>query len=690
MTNIYINGEKRNDLSFTTGGSLEQTSAHLTSSTISVKADVNGDDLQEYDYIRFVDNSKTVFAGTILGISQQNLDNIGLSYRMYDLTISSNADLVANIYVDMTFPQDASVTQILFGNHPDDKWYESDLGQFYGILPIRVEKEGITINTVDDFGDIRLSEPAQLWGQVVSEVLDQLAEVSNAWWEITSDKVFNMRYTSTRAQAPQNLDEDSTAYNISVSRDAYTMYSAVRVVGGQAPGTYQEYKITKNGETGLRFERIDEKTIKCKYPLYSLDTAIQNATNLPANVPKTVKIGFKGLHDDDDSCQALMSYGSYEVEMKDDYEWLDIDNSNGGYIQVNGTVLVQVYARMVDAATAEQIRSQRGGSGIIEYVLEDENITSFADAALNAETFLQRNTQRATTISFNSQESGWEVGQLLTADLPYYKLSGTYQITSVSASLISDLEHRAIWEYSVEASTIDYRDKEKALFFTPKKITFQMDGDNPAADGQYINDNISIFTSITAFKSQPQTWQTIEYEIKSWEAWEQKYPSWLVFERAEDINPWERVEATVKSWKDWEKEYPSWAALEKVKKGWYYMGNFLTPYAKEKLLNILQGKGESGDLTGLNMTNKLYLTSQQRQVTELTPSAVTTVQSTSVTATYLILPDELQQHLTNLAMYYGQNQKNEKILDVPIDIDKTSNSPEGEFSLTISIRYSIQ
>ena len=91
-------------------------------------------------------------------------------------------------------------------------------------------------------------------------MLDQLAEVSNAWWEITSDKVFNMRYTSTRAQAPQNLDEDSAAYNISVSRDAYTMYSAVRVVGGQAPGTYQEYKITKNGETGLRFERIDEKT----------------------------------------------------------------------------------------------------------------------------------------------------------------------------------------------------------------------------------------------------------------------------------------------------------------------------------------------------------------------------------------------------------------------------------------------
>lgn len=690
MTDIYINGGIRDDLSFSTGGSLEQTSAHLTSSTISVKADIDGADLQEYDYIRFVDSGKTVFAGTILGISQQNLDNIDLSFRMYDLTISSNADLIANIYVDMTFPENASVTQILFGNHPEDEWYEPDLGQFYGILPIRVEKEGITINAVDNFNDIRLSEPAQLWGQVVSEVLDQLADVSNAWWEITPDKIFNMRYTSTRTQAPQNLDENSTSYNISVSRDAYTMYSAVRVVGGQAPGTYQQYKITKNGETGLRFERIDEKTIRCKYPLYSLDTAIQSASNLPANVPQNVKIGFKGLNDDDDSYQALMSYGSYEIEMKDGYEWLDIDNSNGGYIQINGTVLVQVYARMIDAAAAEQIRAQRGGSGIIEYVLEDENITSFSDATLNAETFLQRNAQRATTVSFSSQVSGWEVGQVLTADLPYYKLSGNYQITSVSATLISDLENRTIWEYNVEASTIGYRDKEKTLFFEPKRITFKMDGDNPAADGQYINNDVSIFTSITAFKSQPQTWATIEYTILSWEVWEQKYPSWLVFERAEDVNPWERIEATIGSWAAWEKAYPSWGALEKIKKGWYYMGNFLTPYARQKILNILQGNGQSSDLTGLNMTDKLYLTSQQKQVTELTPSSVTNVQSTSVTATYLILPDELQQYLTNLSMYYEQDQNNEKILDVPIDIDKTSNNPEGEFSLTISIRHSIQ
>lgn len=120
------------------------------------------------------------------------------------------------------------------------------------------------------------------------------------------------------------------------------------------------------------------------------------------------------------------------------------------------------------------------------------------------------------------------------------------------------------------------------------------------------------------------------------------------------------------------------------------MGNFLTPYARQKILNILQGNGQSSDLTGLNMTDKLYLTSQQKQVTELTPSSVTNVQSTSVTATYLILPDELQQYLTNLSMYYEQDQNNEKILDVPIDIDKTSNNPEGEFSLTISIRHSIQ
>ena len=67
-----------------------------------------------------------------------------------------------------------------------------------------------------------------------------------------------------------------------------------------------------------------------------MSNAIQSGAT-SSTVPANVKIGFNGIDDDDDTVQALMSYGGYEIEMKDGYEWLDL--SNGGYIQVNGCLL---------------------------------------------------------------------------------------------------------------------------------------------------------------------------------------------------------------------------------------------------------------------------------------------------------------------------------------------------------------
>ena len=138
MIDVYINGEQRPDLRVVTGGSLDQTEAHVTSSAVSVALDIGAEDLREYDYIRFSENSKTVFAGTILSISQQDLGNPALSYKVYDLVLASNADYLANVFVDMSFPSGANVTQILLGNHPGDDWYDAGLGEFYGIVPVRV------------------------------------------------------------------------------------------------------------------------------------------------------------------------------------------------------------------------------------------------------------------------------------------------------------------------------------------------------------------------------------------------------------------------------------------------------------------------------------------------------------------------------------------------------------------------
>lgn len=655
MIDVYINGEARPDLRVVTGGSLEQTEAHVTSSAASVALDVGAPDLQEYDYIRFSEGGATVFAGTILSISQQDLGNPALSYKVYDLVLASNADYLANVFVDMSFPSGASVTQILRGNHPGDAWYNAGLGEFYGIVPVRVAAEGITVGTIDDFSNVVLSDPAYLWGQPVGSVLDQLAEVAGGWWEVTPDKVFHMRLTTSRQTAPIALTESTAAYELQVTRDAYTMYSAVRVVGGDGKGQYEEYQIKSNGVTGLRFERISDTVIRSRYPLFSINTVYNVGSNLPSGVPSVVKVGFEGIDDDDPECQALMNYGGYEITLKEGYSWLSI-TPGVNYIQVNGNLLIQIYSRLVDSDIAAQIRAQRGGTGIIEYVLEDDSITDFSDAALAAEAFLRQNAQRAYTVSFKTQVPGWEVGQELTVDLPYYGLFGLFQVTSVTGSVLLPRESSSLWEYTVEASTIPYRDKSKALFFTPKRVTFQMDGDYPAADGQYINNRMQVETYITAWSSNPMTWQEIENTVPSWTAWEA--------------------------------QFPTWKAMERPGMEWSYLNNYLTSYTKERLMQILQGKGNSDDLTGLNLTGNLSLetNSSAEAAAELEPSGIVETSPTSVTATYYLLPDQAQTQIDYLSIY---SDVHNRLLSADVNINRAPGNPEGEFAMTISVRHAM-
>lgn len=181
-----------------------------------------------------------------------------LSYKIYNLSLTNNSDYIASVFVDMTFPSGASVTQILMGNRPGQSWYDASLGEFYGIIPVRVENEGITVGEIDDFTGITLNSPAYLWGQIVSSVIDQMADVCGAWWEITPDKVFNMRYTYNRSTAPISLDSDSAVYNVNVTRDSFTMYSAVRVVGGQAKANIRnsKSKVTGKPDFALKGSRL--------------------------------------------------------------------------------------------------------------------------------------------------------------------------------------------------------------------------------------------------------------------------------------------------------------------------------------------------------------------------------------------------------------------------------------------------
>lgn len=149
--NVYLNGNLRNDILIQTGGSLEQNEAHVTSSNLTVSIPTNADDISAGDYISLQENNRIVFAGTIIEAAQQVLENINLSYKIYNLTLTNNSDYIANIFVDMTFPSGASVTQILLGNQPTDEWYNPDLGTFQGITQCVWNRKTSRLVKLDDF-----------------------------------------------------------------------------------------------------------------------------------------------------------------------------------------------------------------------------------------------------------------------------------------------------------------------------------------------------------------------------------------------------------------------------------------------------------------------------------------------------------------------------------------------------------
>ena len=534
---IYINGNLRSDIKIMSEGTLDQDSSHTTSSSITVEMPLNSAPVLECDTVKLVENGNTVFAGTVMKATQVTFDNINLSFRQYTLDLSNNTDLIATVQTNLQFPSRANVSQLLFGNHQGAAFYSSSLPEFYGILEIRVVPEGITIGTVDDFTFASLEEPANLWGMLVIDCLDSLAGIVNAWWEITNDKVFNMRSTQTRSSAPTDLTSSSKIFNVSVSRDALTLYSAVRVVGGQGKYTNMPTFNLKSNEgtpdQWINWTRTSDTTLTSSLPLYSVQTVFQG--NIPSqstpssNIPYQVNVGFKGIHDDDPDYQALMEYGGDTIEMKSGYEWIDLSQYTFPPYQImidNAIYLVDINLRLVDEQAVQSSQAQRGGAGIIEYILEDPNLTSLADAALEGESFLATNSQRATTISFDTFIPGWEVGQSFSANLDYYNLFDVLEITKVSAQVIGEYESGPRWKYSVEASSVPYRDPYKRLFNKQQKISFKLDSGFSPTDGSYANNQINIQTYVVAFTSTPVTWRYIQRVSSSWTQFQQNFPTW--------------------------------------------------------------------------------------------------------------------------------------------------------------------
>ena len=84
---VYLNKIPRPDILVETGGSLDENEAHVTSSTLRIYMPADSKDIAACDYIQLVENDIVIFAGTVMEAEQENLDNVDLSYKIYNLTL---------------------------------------------------------------------------------------------------------------------------------------------------------------------------------------------------------------------------------------------------------------------------------------------------------------------------------------------------------------------------------------------------------------------------------------------------------------------------------------------------------------------------------------------------------------------------------------------------------------------------
>lgn len=497
------------------------------------------------DYTGFLDGVSTVtdpgivtvHAGTILGVKQLHMGYADQDYKVFELDIASNADFLASIYVDMIFPDGATVHMILNGNAATDAWYDEALGEFDGLFDERISPEGFTLGTVDDFSLCTINRQANLWGKTVADTLDELCAAAGARWEVTDEKVFNMRYEGNRDAAPLTLDTDAEVSDLEVSRDAFTLFSAVRVIGsttGQGALIEEVLDITED-VTFYALSRPISRVDNTKYyGIYRANNLFDRPGALVAEVYSgfeliesyTNRIGVTGLHGDNTAYQFLYSFNSNTIYAKTGYSFpfntFD-EFGDGTLVKVAYYPVVPIITRLVDTELAAEIAATRGGTGIVEYTLNDNSIASFNKAAAAGAAFLANNSKRAKTVSFTTETAGFSAGQILSGTVPYYGIAGNYIVNAVTARIISGVAG-GMWRYDIEASTVNYRD---ALSPMTKKATFEL-----GTETEYMPMSLSLLgdtdieTTLTIYIEDPMTWTALEATYASWTAFEAAYDDW--------------------------------------------------------------------------------------------------------------------------------------------------------------------
>lgn len=642
--NVYVNDSLRADILIETGGDFSVENSHTATSNIRLSIPSESSPLQECDYVELKnDENQILYAGTVMQITQDTFSNHTLSFKCYSVLLSDNSELLASVFVDMSFSPGANMMQILFGNQPDSEWYNSSLPVFYGLVPGRMESEGISPGTVDDFSRFVLSEPANLWGMYIRDALDTLCEIAGAWWSVTPDKVFHMRYNGVSYPAPFDIDENAEVFDVSVSKDAFTLYSAVRVVGGIGPGGQQNIQITPEDSISDGAAIVSDTRLQTLYPIHSIPDGTLFIELVKTHDVLYLSVGAKGISEDKD---AYYTSGDNMIEIDPEHTTARFPTPwSTDIVHLSYIPDVRVYCRIIDDELVKEIAAQRGGSGIIEQVIEDSSIISYDDAVSMAAGYLEEAKRRAASISFSTFSGNWAVGQTLDVDLPYYNISGGYNIVSVAREPIVKQGDNVVIKTNVTASNVPLRQKSGVLFYSPKSIAFTIGTDFPNTKSLYFNNAVRLSSTVIIRKTVYSLWEDVSG--KTWQYYSDY--SWGDFSVISQIQlgPIQGLENQGKT---------AWAQQIYSPDG--------SPAPNIDLIGTLYVVGETQSVSIQAQTSSLD-------------------EATGLTGTYWIDMDDCPFQITSLEFRYNGNV----LWTAPVSIDKSPENSDGDFSLSLTITH---
>ena len=309
-----------------------------------------------------------------------------------------------------------------------------------------------------------------------------------------------------------------------------------------------------------------------------------------------------------------------------------------------------------------RIREKRGGTGVIEYILEDETISNYNDAMLNATRFLDSHKNNIQTIKFSTFKKGLAVGQRITGNIPYYKISGSYYVGAVVVNFVLDDTQYLIAQYDIECTSSLYRDNYKTLFYLPQTISFEVGEDDGNINGFTYSVEVDIIITLKTQISNIPSWEEVTGQ------------------------QWSTINGI------------TWNDFYRFTEGVTLTGNYATETIRGLFAQFAQGDmfKDSPDYqqigiqaANFNMALSIYMTGNGQQASALIQDTTPTV-GTQFTNSYYVNENEAQFHIDKLSMPMYAGGMDQNSMEIPVDIDKSPSNPQGQYAMTIGITVDFQ